>query len=345
MQRTLLFMLSAWAAEIVHAQEDNTSTSDYSGSIDTLTYGTPTGSLTTLAPAYLPIPPEQASITTYSPLGGDPQTLTLVDCNKLSAAQGVTVSDYNYILDGQTIRAPDVFDNGSGSCAFLPTPTLASAGGAGSAISDANPTEDTILLSATSNAGDPYTVSQVSTTITVNTLPPNPNVTATTFIGTLSRNPLSSLSAPTTLPAAYSPIPPESAGITTVSGFNGDPTTLTLVPCTALSSAVGVNLTDYNYLLNGNVNRQPNIYSDTNDNCAFLPPPTPAPSGATTGIQSVGVPLPTSDNLLPTIPANGSGSSASASSPVPYEGAASGLDVVSALGGVSLASLIALAVL
>ncbi|GAB1737548.1 hypothetical protein NU219Hw_g1858t1 [Hortaea werneckii] len=80
--------------------------------------------LTSLPPAYGDIPPASARITTVTPLGAPPNTYTLVDCQALSAAPGRNTSAYRYTAPGgQVAYGPNIFNDGEGRCAFVPTPT------------------------------------------------------------------------------------------------------------------------------------------------------------------------------------------------------------------------------
>ncbi|KAI6800434.1 hypothetical protein KC361_g2372 [Hortaea werneckii] len=92
---------------------------------------TPLAIPTSLPPAYGDIPPASARITTVTPPfgGGPPNTYTLVDCQALSAAPGRNVSAYRYTAPGgQVAYAPQIFNNGVGSCAIVPTPTYSYTG-------------------------------------------------------------------------------------------------------------------------------------------------------------------------------------------------------------------------
>ncbi|KAI7159730.1 hypothetical protein KC349_g3928 [Hortaea werneckii] len=85
---------------------------------------TPLAIPTSLPSAYGDIPPASARITTVTPLGGPPNTYTLVDCQALSAAPGRNTSAYRYTAPGgQVVYSPQIFNDGEGSCAFVPTPT------------------------------------------------------------------------------------------------------------------------------------------------------------------------------------------------------------------------------
>lgn len=85
---------------------------------------TEAATLTSLPPAYGDIPPASAWITTVAPLGGPPNTYTLVDCQALSAAPGRNASAYRYTAPGgQVVYSLQIFNDGEGSCAFVPTPT------------------------------------------------------------------------------------------------------------------------------------------------------------------------------------------------------------------------------
>ncbi|KAI7202396.1 hypothetical protein KC316_g1548 [Hortaea werneckii] len=80
--------------------------------------------LTSLPPAYGDIPPASARITTVTPVGAPPNTYTLVNCQALSAAPGRNASAYRYTAPGgQVVYSPQIFNDGEGSCAFVPTPT------------------------------------------------------------------------------------------------------------------------------------------------------------------------------------------------------------------------------
>ncbi|KAI6835582.1 hypothetical protein KC340_g5320 [Hortaea werneckii] len=90
---------------------------------------TPLAIPTSLPSAYGDIPPASARITTVTPLGGPPNTYTLVDCQALSAAPGRNISAYRYTAPGgQVAYAPQIFNDGEGSCAFVPTPTYSYTG-------------------------------------------------------------------------------------------------------------------------------------------------------------------------------------------------------------------------
>ncbi|KAI7227510.1 hypothetical protein KC343_g8253 [Hortaea werneckii] len=83
-----------------------------------------------LPSAYGDIPPASARITTVTPpFGGPPNTYTLVDCQALSAAPGRNISAYRYTAPGgQVAYAPQIFNDGAGSCAVVPTPTYSYTG-------------------------------------------------------------------------------------------------------------------------------------------------------------------------------------------------------------------------
>ncbi|TKA25752.1 hypothetical protein B0A50_05849 [Salinomyces thailandicus] len=103
----------------------------------------------------------------------------------------------------------------------------------------------------------------------------------------------------TSLPPAYSPIPPELASLTVLPIIGGPPETLTLVPCSAISTASGVTLADYEYTPTASGAlpvRQPNIFSDTNGNCAFLPTPSFSPQSSS---SSSTIPPPSTLTTLP----------------------------------------------
>ncbi|GAB1727075.1 hypothetical protein NU195Hw_g3928t1 [Hortaea werneckii] len=90
---------------------------------------TPLAIPTSLPPAYGDIPPASARVTTVTPLGGPPNTYTLVDCQALSSAPGRNVSAYRYTAPGgQVAYGPQIFNDGSGSCAVVPTPTYSYTG-------------------------------------------------------------------------------------------------------------------------------------------------------------------------------------------------------------------------
>ncbi|KAI7212373.1 hypothetical protein KC333_g7160 [Hortaea werneckii] len=101
-------------------------TTSFGPNLDVTPTATVTGAatLTSLPSAYGDIPPASARITTVTPLGGPPNTYTLVDCQALSAAPGRNTSAYRYKAPGgQVVYSPQIFNDGEGSCAFVPTPT------------------------------------------------------------------------------------------------------------------------------------------------------------------------------------------------------------------------------
>ncbi|KAI7277298.1 hypothetical protein KC345_g6719 [Hortaea werneckii] len=92
---------------------------------------TPLAIPTSLPPAYGDIPAASARITTVTPPFGTatPNTYTLVDCQALSSAPGRNVSAYRYTAPGgQVAYGPQIFNDGSGSCAIVPTPTYSYTG-------------------------------------------------------------------------------------------------------------------------------------------------------------------------------------------------------------------------
>ncbi|KAI6863495.1 hypothetical protein KC338_g2274 [Hortaea werneckii] len=119
-----------------------------------------------LPSAYGDIPPASARITTVTPLGGPPNTYTLVDCQALSSAPGRNVSAYRYTASGgQVAYGPQIFNDGAGSCAVVPTPTYSYTG--------TGPIQSTVA---------------VLTTGANNTLPSGPTSTPEAFVGAASRS-------------------------------------------------------------------------------------------------------------------------------------------------------------